>query len=230
MLTVAPMGRTKLVVRSETPMLLRTQSMVTGSVATELEVEKAVIWASRMPARNGLNPIGLHEQGHQRRVENEHHKGQPRHNHEAVLQQVLQQLAEHFGIAAGGVHDLACHQGKNEDGHGLHDHPHHAHKDLVEASMARIKRRGLVFGHAHQNHAKEHRKEDDLQHGHVGQRLKDVGGDHVDQWLQGAARFGALGLVQLVGHPIVHGDLLLRDFVDFGRSAGSLRKLMSSRT
>ena len=43
MFTVAPMGKTKLVVRSDTPMRLRTQSIVTGNVATELEVENAVI-------------------------------------------------------------------------------------------------------------------------------------------------------------------------------------------
>ncbi len=59
MFTVAPMGKTKLVVRSETPILWRTQSMVTGSVATELEVENAVIWASRMPDKNALYPSGL---------------------------------------------------------------------------------------------------------------------------------------------------------------------------
>ena len=59
MLTVAPMGSTKLVVRSDTPMLLRTQSIVTGNVATELDVENAVIWASRMPARKRLKPSGL---------------------------------------------------------------------------------------------------------------------------------------------------------------------------
>ncbi len=41
--------------------------------------------------------------------------------------------------------------------------------------------------------------------------LKYVRWYHVDQWLQGARRLGALGLVELVGDPIVHGDLLLRD-------------------
>ena len=52
MFTVAPMGSTKLVVRSDTPIRFRTQSIVTGSVATELEVENAVICASRIPLMN----------------------------------------------------------------------------------------------------------------------------------------------------------------------------------
>ena len=52
MFTVAPMGRTKLVVRSLTPMFSCTHFMVTGKVATEDEVENAVIWASRMAAKN----------------------------------------------------------------------------------------------------------------------------------------------------------------------------------
>ena len=59
MLTVAPMGSTKLVVRSLTPRLLFTHRIVTGRVATDEEVEKAVIWASRMAFKNlrGVMPL-----------------------------------------------------------------------------------------------------------------------------------------------------------------------------
>ena len=59
MLTVAPMGRTNDVVRSLTPRLSWTHRIVTGKVATDEEVENAVIWASRMAAMNfrGVMPL-----------------------------------------------------------------------------------------------------------------------------------------------------------------------------
>ena len=48
MLTVAPMGSTKEVTRLETPTLLRTASIVTGRVAPEELVEKAMHMGSTM--------------------------------------------------------------------------------------------------------------------------------------------------------------------------------------
>jgi hypothetical protein len=48
MLTVAPRGATKLVTRFEVPARFSRQSIVSGSVADEEEVEKAVIRAGDM--------------------------------------------------------------------------------------------------------------------------------------------------------------------------------------
>ena len=44
--TVAPIGRTKLVVLSETPSFASTHFIVTRIIATEEDVENTVIWAS----------------------------------------------------------------------------------------------------------------------------------------------------------------------------------------
>ena len=52
MFTVAPMGRTNDEVRVLTPNRSCTHCIVTGSVATELDVENAVSCASRMPDWN----------------------------------------------------------------------------------------------------------------------------------------------------------------------------------
>ena len=52
MLTVAPSGSTKLVVRFETPALFSTQSMVIGRVAEEDAVENEVSRAGDMASYN----------------------------------------------------------------------------------------------------------------------------------------------------------------------------------
>ncbi len=53
MLTVAPKGATKLVVRAETPSFPFRHSIVSGRVAEEEAVEKAVVKAGIIPVRNG---------------------------------------------------------------------------------------------------------------------------------------------------------------------------------
>ena len=115
---------------------------------------------------------------------------------------------ELVGVGACGLDDLAGHQGKHEDGHGLHDHPHHADEDVVQAVDGADERPALGLLHADQDDAEEDRKEDDLQHRHVAERLEDVLGHHVHEGLKRAAVGGVFCLVELVGDPRVHAFLL----------------------
>ena len=86
MLTVAPMGRTKDEVRSLTPRLPLTHRIVTGRVATDEEVEKAVIWASRMALRNLPRRHALDADGGNDGVDEEDHEGKAEDHDEAVAQ------------------------------------------------------------------------------------------------------------------------------------------------
>jgi len=79
-------------------------------VATELEVEKAVSWASRIPDEKRFPAQFFHGQAHEQRIKHEDHDGQTENDDEAIAEEKAEQLLEHFGFGSSGFDDLASHE------------------------------------------------------------------------------------------------------------------------
>ena len=112
MLTVAPMGSTKLVVRSLTPRLPFAHRIVTGRVGDGRGGGKGC----DLGVPHGLQKLArchaLDADGGDDGVDEEDHEGEAEDHHKAVAQQEAEQLLELVGVGAGGFHDLAGHQGE----------------------------------------------------------------------------------------------------------------------